>query len=91
MTSQLKPGAAYVYERDGSRVYAREVGSTVRQLIGEDYSDDFRRRSSDIADEWIPIVLAAEQNSALQDALDRAKIIYELTKQDDDPIQHHPV
>jgi hypothetical protein len=63
----------------------------VRHLIGEDYSDDFRQRSSEIADEWIPIVLAAEQNSALQDALDRAKIIYELTKQDDDPIQHHPV
>lgn len=91
MTSRLKPGAAYIYERDGTRVYAREVGSTVRHLIGEDYSDDFRRRSSEIAEEWIPIVQAGEQNAALQDALDRAKLIYELTRQDNDPIDHHPV
>ena len=32
--SQLEPGAAYVYEREGGRVYARRVGQTERTLIG---------------------------------------------------------
>ena len=33
----LKPGATYIYERDGHKVYARIVGENTRQLIGYDY------------------------------------------------------
>jgi hypothetical protein len=88
--SQLEPGATYVYEREGSRIYARRVGSTERTLIGEDFLEDIQARRTALAQEWEPIVFAAEQNPALQEAIERVKILYELTKQET-TIQHHPV
>lgn len=88
--SQFESGATYVYERDGPRVYARKVGELERVLIGEDYALGVNQRRMELSDEWIPILEAAEHNPALQDALDRAKLVYELSKQDN-PIQHHPV
>jgi hypothetical protein len=88
--SQLTPGATYVYERVGGRVYARKFGSTERILIGEEYELDTNQRSMKIAADWVPIVEAAEHNPALQDALDRAKLIYILS-QEQDPLFHHPV
>ena len=88
--SQLEPGETYIYERVDGRTYARRMGSSERILIGEDYMAEVNARRSNIADEWIPIVEAAEHNSALQHALDRAKIIYELTKKQES-IFHHPV
>ena len=33
----LVPGATYIYERDGDTVYARELGSSTRKVIGMDY------------------------------------------------------
>lgn len=88
--SQLEPGAAYVYERDGECIYARKVGETDRILIGEDFVSNHHRRKTEIAEEWVPIILAAEQNPTLQQAVERVKILYELSKQDQ-PIAHHPV
>jgi hypothetical protein len=88
--SQLEPGAAYVYEREGGRTYARKVGQTERILIGEDFISDHRRIKIEIAEEWFPIILAAEQNPALQEAVERVKILYELSKRDQS-IDHHPV
>ena len=88
--SQLDPGATYVYERADGRIYARKIGDTKRILIGEEYIADNHYRRSEIAQEWVPIVLAAEQNPALQDALERVKIIYELSLKEN-PILHHPV
>jgi len=92
MNSQLKPGKQYIYEYENGRTYAREFGSSERILIGENYDVDANKRKTKIAEEWIPVVMAAEQNPALQDALDRAKLIYELTKQENNlPVAHHPV
>ena len=88
--SQLEPGAAYVYEREGGRVYARRVGQTERTLIGEDFLEDIQARRTALAKEWEPIVLAAEHNTALQEAIDRVKILYALTKEET-TIEHHPV
>lgn len=88
--SQLESGATYIYERDGGKVYARKVGELERTLIGEEYALDINRRRMELSDLWIPILEAAEHNPALQDALDRAKLIYELTKQEQ-PLFHHPV
>ena len=87
---KLEPGAAYVYEREGGRTYARKVGQTERILIGEDFISDHRRLKIEIAEEWLPIILAAEQNPALQEAIERVKILYELSKQIQ-TIAHHPV
>ncbi len=87
---RLEPDATYVYERDGARTYARKIGESERILIGEEYALDINRRRMELSDSWIPILEAAEHNPALQDALDRVKVIYELSKKEQ-PIQHHPV
>jgi len=38
----LKPGATYIYERNGDEIYAREFGETDRTLIGYDHKIDPR-------------------------------------------------
>lgn len=84
---KLKPGATYVYERVDNVVYARESGSLDREAIGWDY-DQRSRDGKPLIDElrenklWGEIRRAAKTNPLLQDALDRAKIIYELSKKD---------
>ncbi len=91
--SQLTPGATYIYERDGKNVYAREHGSTDRILIGSDYEPGelkvFGMPGGTVA-RWVDILRAAEHIPALQEALDRAKVIYELSKQEQ-TVDHHPV
>ena len=95
----LKPGVTYVYERNGREVYAREVGSTERKLVGYEYDPiighkiDYDPRTSDgkplhdhIMDSklWGEIRREAKTNITLQKALDRAIMIYRLSK--DDPL-----
>ena len=87
---RLKSGANYIYERADGKVYAREHGSTERILIGEDYNLDVNHRNSQLFEEWLPVLQAAEQNPALQDALARVKLVYELSRTQD-PLFHHPV
>ena len=92
---QLKPGATYVYERDGNTVYAREAGAdpSTRVEIGWDHDTYEERRDHDIRVSmkkrhdslmedklWGNIRRAAQTNPTLQDALERAIMIYHLTK-----------
>lgn len=86
----LTPGATYIYERDGPTLYARKFGETERSVIGEDYEIGVDQYRMKLSSTWIPILEAAEHNPALQDALNRAKVIYELSKQHN-TIMHHPV
>ena len=83
----LKPGVALIYERDGKNVYAREVGSRDRTLIGYDYdgSTDLRNGLDRIKEDrlWNEILVAAKTNPALQEAMDRVKVLYELSKKDE--------
>jgi hypothetical protein len=87
----LKPGASYVYERNGDEVYAREFGSTDRKLIGYKYemenkpdprTDDGRPLHEHIMDSkmWGEIRREARTNVTLQKALDRVIMIYKLSK-----------
>jgi hypothetical protein len=87
----LKPGATYVYERDGDEVYAREVGKTERELIGYKYemegkpdprTIDGRPLFEHIQENklWGEIRRAAKTNPGLQKALDRAILVYRLSK-----------
>lgn len=82
----LNPGATYIYERSGGTIYAREVGRTERTIVGYDsltVSDGATSVPPHVvSSEWNQIFRAAETNSALQAALDRVKIIYNLSKQD---------
>jgi hypothetical protein len=88
----LKPGATYIYERDGKTTYAREFGAdpSTRQVIGWDYDPEETKRfdprkngSADLEDhnEWIKIRLAGKGNPALQKAIDRVKILYKLSQE----------
>ena len=87
---RLEHGATYIYEREGGRTYARKMGETERILVGEEYALDTNRQRMKITDEWVPIIEEAKHNPALQDALDRAKVIYELSRQEQ-TVEHHPV
>ncbi len=84
----LKPGATYIYERDGNEVYAREFGQTERKLIGYDYKEkiDIEYKGRPLHEQiledkmWGEIRREARTNPALQKALDRAIMIYRLSK-----------
>lgn len=88
----LKPGVKYIYERQGGSVYARPFGSDAseRVEIGYDWKlDDNPARVKGATLEtikenqlWHEIRVAALTNSALQDALDRVKMLYYLGKSD---------
>ena len=75
----LKPGATYVYERVDDVVYARENGSapSTRKEIGRDYNLHDRIMEDKL---WGDIRREAKTNPTLQKALDRAIMIYKLSK-----------
>ena len=74
----LKPGAKYIYEHADGITYAREFGAphNDRFEIGRDY----QRFLKDELRLWEDIVREGRTNQALQDALDRVKIVYHLSK-----------
>ena len=87
----LKPGATYIYERNGDEVYAREMGQVERKLVGYQYemegkpdprTGDGRPLHEHILEDkmWGDIRRMAPTNPALQKALDRAIMIYKLSK-----------
>jgi len=95
--NKMSPGVTYIYERANGVVYARKLGDSPDQRfeIGRDYdsrTSDGRPLHDHLMDAklWGEIHRAAKTNPALQDALDRVKLIHVLSKQDD-IILHHPV
>ena len=83
----LKPGGTYIYERNGDEVYAREFGETERTLVGYDHKPDPRTQDGRPLHDhimeskmWGEIHRMAPTNPALQKALDRAIMIYRLSK-----------
>lgn len=72
----LKEGATYIYERADGITYAREFGATERFEIGRDYDRVLR----DDMEMWQEIIKEGKNNPALQEALNRAKILYHLSK-----------
>ena len=83
----LKPGTTYIYERNGDEIYARESGETERTLVGYNHKVDIRTKDGrplidHIRDDkmWGEIRRMAPTNPALQTALDRAIMIYRLSK-----------
>jgi hypothetical protein len=78
----LKPGATYIYEHADGVTYAREFGDhpSNRFEIGRTFikkQKDYVEQQSQF---WIDVVEAAKENKVLQDAIDRVKILYELSK-----------
>ena len=82
----LKPGATYIYERANGIVYAREMGAdpSTRFEIGYESADAYDLHSNIMENQlWNDIRVAARTNPTLQDALDRVKVLYELSKTDE--------
>lgn len=76
----LTPGATYIYESPdgGQTVYARESGSKERKLIGESLSVKTNRELIQESQLWHNIRVAAKDNPALQDALNKVIELYYL-------------
>ena len=89
---RLEPGATYIYEKAEGITYARKMGdpADARFEVGRDYDSQKLHRDLMHSKLWGQIHRAAESNPALQEALDRVIIIYELSKQDES-VMHHPV
>ncbi len=94
-SGRLRPGVTYVYERDRGVVYARESGSHPhdRFEIGRDFDSEPKILGRPIREvtELVDMAIAAETNPALQEALDHAKMLYELTRDYTEKPGWHPV
>lgn len=82
--SNLEPNQTYIYEKADGITYARKPGSLDRVVIGYDHDAEKRRQELEETQLWNEIRKAAKTNKTLQRALDRAKILYRLSK--DDPL-----
>jgi hypothetical protein len=80
---------------NGNTIYSRDFGSSDRELVSEydTRTSDGRPLHEHIKEDqlWGQIRRAAKTNPALQIALDHVKVIYYLSKQDNDSVQHHSV
>jgi hypothetical protein len=83
----LKPGAKYVYEQVNGITYAREFGAApeTRKEVGWTYdprTSDGRPLHDHMMDDklWGEIRRASKTNPSLHEALERAKILYYLSK-----------
>ena len=78
----LTPGATYIYERNGQEIYAREFGKSERTMIGK-YIDPFSENLTinyELENTWKDILRESRTNPTLQEALERVKILYHLSK-----------
>ena len=89
---RLKPGATYIYEKANGITYAREAGAHPgdRFEIGRDYNIKEQDERTERIKMWDRIYEMSKSNPALQDAIERVIIIYELQKGEEPP-GWHPV
>ena len=81
----LVPGVPLIYERVDGTVYSRRVGELARTVVGHDHdprTSDGRPLHDHIMEDkmWGEIRREARTNPTLQDALERAIMIYQLSK-----------
>ena len=74
----LTPGTTYIYEKANGITYAREFGAPHNERF--EIGRDFEMILKDEIRLWEEIVRAGRSNQALQEALDRVKILYHLSK-----------
>ena len=74
----LKPGVQYIYEKADGITYAREFNAPHNQRF--EIGRDFEMILKDEQRLWQEIIRAGRTNQALQEALDRVKILYHLSK-----------
>ena len=78
----IKPDVTYIYERNGEKIYSREAGKTERTMIGT-YIDPFNENINinyELENTWKDILRESRTNPTLQEAIERVKILYHLSK-----------
>ena len=81
----LKPGVTYIYERNGPTIYAREFGSTDRQVIGYDMNQEnkiFGMPQSKVA-KILDIQQMAETDPGMRELWNQLEVLYNLKKSND--------
>lgn len=78
----LKPGATYIYEHADGVTYAREFGSKDRFEIGRTLARQMKDNALKENKFWSDVIDESRTNPILQEAIERVKIIYELSKKD---------
>lgn len=80
----LKPGATYIYESPdgGETVYAREAGSTNREMIGQSTKSKSLLEKMQEDKLWGEIRRAAKQDIILQNMLNEVEVYFRLKKPD---------
>jgi len=77
----LKPGATYIYERDGGIVYAREFGETKRRVVGYESNDGHIAASTKrLLSQLNDVVAMCETDPAMKELLDQLFVLYNLKK-----------
>ena len=89
---RLKPGATYIYEHVDGITYAREMNAhpSDRFEIGRTLNRVDMDQRAERIQMWDRIFDMAKTNPALQDAIHRVIVIYELHRGEDPP-GWHPV
>jgi hypothetical protein len=77
---QLKPGATYIYEREGGRIYAREFGSTQRQIVGYESGVQEARERRYYMNHINDVLLRCESDPAMKQLLEQLFVLYNLKK-----------
>ena len=79
----LKPGATYVYEHADGVTYAREFGAPHNERFEIGRTLEKQSEIDNLKEDklWGEIRRSAKSNPLLQQALDRAIMIYHLSKQ----------
>lgn len=77
----LTPGATYVYESDGTRIYAREFGQTERRVIGYAHGAQAREERKFYMNQMNDILTMCETDPSMKALLDQLFVLYNLKKQ----------
>ena len=78
----IKPDVTYIYERNGEEIYVREFGKSERTMIGK-HIDPFNENLNinyELENTWKDILKESRTNPTLQQAMERVKILYHLSK-----------
>ena len=78
----LTPGAQLIYEHTDDTIYSREVDKSDRTIVGYNYSQKYNTVHDSLRDNqfWGELRREAQTNIALQNALNRAILIFNLSK-----------
>ena len=92
MVKKITEVTIYESPDGGKTVYSRTNGSPMRKLhsVSSDLETEMERVQREA--QWMAILKLSECSPALQEAIDRVIVLYELQKgEGDDPTMWHPV